>query len=159
MARVVPTEVVPWRGGVIRGVVHDENAWVLAGTGSAGHAGLFGDVWSLVRLGTAILDAWGGYKEQWLTRDDLEPLLRVRPGGSHRAGFDGRSVEAPSSGAFFGPATFGHLGFTGTSIWMDPDAELVGVLLTNRVHPSRAHDAIKIARPAAYDALYRRMVS
>lgn len=162
MLRVVPTEVVPWRGGLIRGVVHDENAWVLAGTGSAGHAGLFGDVWSLVRLGTAILDAWGGHKDHWLTQADLAPLLRVRPGGSHRAGFDSRQSPgtgpAPSSGTFFGPSTFGHLGFTGTSIWMDPDAELVGVLLTNRVHPTRDHDAIKRARPAAYDALYQRMM-
>jgi CubicO group peptidase (beta-lactamase class C family) len=57
------------------------------------------------------------------------------------------------SGSRFGPRTFGHLGFTGTSLWIDPDAELVGVLLTNRVHPTRAGDAIRRARPAVYDAL------
>lgn len=160
--RVVPTENVPWRGGVVRGVVHDENAWVLADRGSAGHAGLFGDVWSVVRLGTSILDAWRGRKDKWLSRDDLEPLLRERPGGSHRAGFDGRAAEdgtTPSSGAHFGPESFGHLGFTGTSVWMDPAQALVGVLLTNRVHPSRDHIAIRQARPRAYDALHRAMVA
>ncbi len=60
---------------------------------------------------------------------------------------------APLSGSRFGPRTFGHLGFTGTSLWMDPDTELVGVLLTNRVHPTRATDAIRRARPAGYDAI------
>jgi CubicO group peptidase (beta-lactamase class C family) len=77
------------------------------------------------------------------------------PGGSHRAGFDSKSGDAPSAGARFGPRTFGHLGFTGTSLWIDPDAKLVGVLLTNRVHPSRTAtaDAIRRARPAAYDAI------
>ena len=65
----------------------------------------------------------------------------------------GAAAPRPSSGARFGPRTFGHLGFTGTSLWIDPDAELVGVLLTNRVHPTRATDAIRRARPAVYDAL------
>lgn len=152
--RMVPTEDVAWRGGVLRGRVHDENAWILEGEATAGHAGLFGDVWSVVRLGTQVLDGWAGRRDAWLGRRDLTPLVASRPGGSHAAGFDRRSGEAPSSGARFGPETFGHLGFTGTSIWLDPDAELVGVLLTNRVHPTREHIAIRRARPAAHDALF-----
>jgi CubicO group peptidase (beta-lactamase class C family) len=159
-ARVVPTEEVAWRGGVVRGVVHDENAWVIAGTGCAGHAGLFADVWSVVRLGTSLLEAWSGRKDRWLTQADLEPLLRRRPGGTHRAGFDSASGEGSMSGRLFGPATFGHLGFTGTSLWIDPERSLVGVLLTNRVHPTRDNpEPIRAARPAAYDALYQRMTS
>ena len=63
------------------------------------------------------------------------------------------------SGQFFGPETFGHLGFTGTSVWIDPEAELVGVLLTNRVHPTRETQAIRTARPAVYDAMYRAMTA
>ncbi|HLM71955.1 MAG TPA: serine hydrolase domain-containing protein [Polyangiaceae bacterium] len=152
-ARVAPTEIVPWRGGVIRGAVHDENAWALVGSASAGHAGLFGDALSVARLGVAILDALEGRSPSWLEPGDLEPLVRVRPGGSLLAGFDRRSGDAPSSGARFGTRTFGHLGFTGTSLWMDPDAKLVGVLLTNRVHPTRENAAIRRARPAAYDAI------
>jgi CubicO group peptidase (beta-lactamase class C family) len=154
---IAPTEDVPWRGGVVRGAVHDENAWALGGEGTCGHAGLFGDVASVTRLGAAILDALGDRRPEWLGSRDLAPLLRARPDGSHRAGFDSKSGDAPSSGALFGPRTFGHLGFTGTSLWIDPDAGLAGVLLTNRVHPTRAHLAIRAARPAAYDAIHRAM--
>jgi serine-type D-Ala-D-Ala carboxypeptidase len=156
-ARVAPTEDVAWRGGVLQAVVHDENAWILAGTKTAGHAGLFGDAAAVVALGTAVLDAWRRRDERWLSRRDLEPVLRPRPGGSHAAGFDRKSGPAPSSGRLFGPETFGHLGFTGTSLWIDPDRELVAALLTNRVHPSRDHLAIRAARPAAHDAIVAAM--
>jgi CubicO group peptidase (beta-lactamase class C family) len=153
-ARVAPSEVVGWRGGAVRGAVHDENAWALARDASAGHAGLFGDARSVALLGVAVLDALAGRGPAFLESADLEPMLRVRPGGSLLAGFDRRSGEAPASGSRFGPGTFGHLGFTGTSLWIDPDAELVGVLLTNRVHPTRSNtEVIRRARPAVYDAL------
>jgi CubicO group peptidase (beta-lactamase class C family) len=156
--RVAPTEDVAFRGGVVRGAVHDENAWALAGDASAGHAGLFGDALAVAQLGAAILEALSGDRPDWLSPADLAPVLRERPGGSHRAGFDTRSGPAPSSGSRFGARTFGHLGFTGTSLWIDPDAQLAGVLLTNRVHPTRAADAIRRARPAAYDAIARAML-
>ncbi|MEZ4298117.1 MAG: serine hydrolase domain-containing protein [Polyangiaceae bacterium] len=154
---VAPTEVVEWRGGVIRGRVHDENAWALGGRAACGHAGLFGDARSVLRLGVAILEALAGERPEWLGPADIEPLVRVRAGGSLRAGFDGRTGENPSSGARFSGATFGHLGFTGTSLWIDPEAQRVGVLLTNRVHPTRAKDAIRRARPAVYDRLAEAM--
>lgn len=150
---VAPTEVVAWRGGVIRGRVHDENAWAIGGRASCGHAGLFGDARSVMRLGIAILEALAGERPEWLRAEDLEPAIRPRPGGSLRAGFDSRTEDSPSSGARFGPRTFGHLGFTGTSLWIDPDAPRVGVLLTNRVHPTREKLLIRRARPAVYDAL------
>ena len=152
-AQVASTEVVAWRGGEIRGAVHDENAWALGRDAACGHAGLFGDARSVVDLGIAVLDALAGRRPSFLGPDDLAPLVRDRPGGSLLAGFDGRSGVAPLSGSRFGARTFGHLGFTGVSLWIDPDAELVGVLLTNRVHPTRASDAIRRARPAVYDAL------
>jgi CubicO group peptidase (beta-lactamase class C family) len=155
--RVAPTEIVPWRGGVVRGATHDENAWALAGDASCGHAGLFGDARSVVDLGLAVLDATAGRRADWLGPEDVAPLVRDRPGGSLLAGFDRRSGPAPLSGSRFGARTFGHLGFTGTSLWIDPDAELVGVLLTNRVHPTREGDAIRRARPAVYDALWDAM--
>jgi CubicO group peptidase (beta-lactamase class C family) len=152
----VPTEDVGWRGGVLEGVVHDENAWVIADGGSAGHAGMFGDVWSVVSLGMAVVDALDG-RGDWLSAEEIAPLVRPRPGGTHTAGFDRRG-EAPASGRHFGPRTFGHLGFTGTSLWIDPELRLVGVLLTNRVHPTRETTAIREARPAAYDALFDAVV-
>jgi serine-type D-Ala-D-Ala carboxypeptidase len=157
-ARVAPTEIVAWRGGAITGRVHDENAFALAVDGAAGHAGLFGDALSVARLGAAILDALAG-RGDWLGPADLAPLVRPRPGGSHLAGFDKKSGDAPSAGARFGPETFGHLGFTGTSLWIDPQAEIAGVLLTNRVHPTRDDITIRAARPRAYDALFEAMTN
>lgn len=155
--RVAPTEVVPWRGGTIRGAVHDENAWALSADRSSGHAGLFGDARAVVDLGVAVLDALADRRPDWLAPDDLAPLIRPRSGGSLLAGFDHRSGDAPSSGARFGDRSFGHLGFTGTALWIDPDAELVGVLLTNRVHPTRETLLIRKARPAVFDALVEAM--
>ena len=157
-ARVAPTEIVPFRDGLVRGAVHDENAWALVGHASAGHAGLFGDARSVARLGIAVLEALAGERCDFLNPDDLTPLVRPRPGGSLLAGFDQRSGDDPSSGARLGPRTFGHLGFTGTSLWIDPDAGFVGVLLTNRVHPTRTTLAIRRARPTAYDAMFDAMV-
>jgi CubicO group peptidase (beta-lactamase class C family) len=161
VAAVAPTEVVPWRGGMLRAVVHDENAWVLAGRGSAGHAGLFGDARAVLGVGQAVLDALAD-RGDWLSSRQLAPLIRRRPGGSHCAGFDRRSQpddgSVPMSGRHFGPETFGHLGFTGTSLWIDPERELCGVLLTNRVHPTREHIAIRKARPDAYDGIFEAMI-
>lgn len=148
-----PTEQVPFRGGVVLAQVHDENAWAMSETGASGHAGLFGDAPSVLALGMALIQAIHNELPEFLDASDMHPILRKRPGGSHRAGFDSRSGDAPSSGSYFGPDTIGHLGFTGTSLWLDPSQGLAAVLLSNRVHPTRNTDAIKKARPAAYDAM------
>jgi CubicO group peptidase (beta-lactamase class C family) len=152
--RARPTEVIAWRGGEVRGLVHDENAWALTGDGGSGHAGLFGTAPAVVAFGCAVLDALAR-GEGPLAGRDLEWLVRPRPGGSLRAGFDGKSEEGSSAGERAGPRTFGHLGFTGTSLWIDPDADAVVVVLTNRVHPTRDNLAIRAARPLAHDALFR----
>jgi CubicO group peptidase (beta-lactamase class C family) len=153
--RVVPTEVVDWRGGEIRGRVHDENAFALRGAGACGHAGMFGTVGAVLAFGVAALDAIARGRGPLATDDDLEWLVKPRPGGTLRAGFDGKSEGGGSTaGTRAGPRTFGHLGFTGTSLWIDPDAEAVVVLLTNRVHPTRDNAAIRAARPLAHDALF-----
>jgi len=153
--RVAPTELVPWRGGEVVGSVHDENAWALSGSGLAGHAGLFGTVASVARFGAAMLDAVAGKRPDWLLPHEAGTLVCERPGGTLRAGFDGRSPEGSSAGTAFGPRAFGHLGFTGTSLWCDPDTHIVTVILTNRVNPSRDNVAIRAARPGLNDALYR----
>jgi serine-type D-Ala-D-Ala carboxypeptidase len=154
-ARVVPTEVVAWRGGEIRGRVHDENAFALTGAGGSGHAGMFGTVGAVLAFGVAALDAIERGRGALGGDDDLDWMVRPRQGGTLRAGFDGKSEGGGSmAGARCGPRTFGHLGFTGTSLWIDPDAEAVVVLLTNRVHPTRDNTAIRAARPRAHDALF-----
>jgi len=147
IARAAPTETVGWRGGTIRGRVHDETAWALTGDGGSGHAGMFGTVDAVLHFGASVLartDAptWPAW------------VLRERPGGTLRAGFDGKSPEGSSAGTRIGPRAFGHLGFTGTSLWIDPDARVVLVLLTNRVHPTRDHVAIRAARPWIHDELF-----
>ncbi|MCS6898632.1 MAG: serine hydrolase domain-containing protein [Myxococcales bacterium] len=152
-----PTEYVDFRGGVVRAEVHDENAWALGGQGTCGHAGLFGDAPSVVRLGVLLLEALAGRASDWLSPQDLIPLLRPRPGGTLRAGFDGKSEAGSSAGAFFSPKSFGHLGFTGTSLWIDPERQLVAALLSNRVHPTRIAtvEAMKRARPLVHNAIAR----
>ncbi len=153
--RVVPTEIVAWRGGEVRGRVHDENAFALRGAGACGHAGMFGTVSAVIAFGVATLDAIARGKGPLAVDDDLDWLVRPRQGGTLRAGFDGKSEGTTSTaGTRAGPRTFGHLGFTGTSLWIDPDAEALVVLLTNRVHPTRDNAAIRTARPIAHDALF-----
>lgn len=136
-SRCAPTEV--------RGIVHDENARTLTGLGGSGHAGLFGTIGGVAELVRHVLRE----------RDRLGWLVCERPGSTLRAGFDGKSPEGSSAGSVLGPRSFGHLGFTGTSFWIDPDAAIGVVLLTNRVCPSRDNDAIRAARPRAHDALAR----
>lgn len=141
-----PTETVAWRGGQVSGAVHDENAWALTGLGGSGHAGIFGTIDAVLTFGQAVLEG--------IHAGELEWLVRERPGGTLRAGFDGKSPEGSSAGTRMGPRTVGHLGFTGTSLWIDPEAAVVVSLLTNRVCPTREHVAIRAARPWAHDALF-----
>jgi serine-type D-Ala-D-Ala carboxypeptidase len=148
-SRAAPTEDVPWRGGVVCGRVHDENAWALSGAGGSGHAGMFGTIDAVLRFGCAAHDAIEADAR-------LAWMVRARPGGTLRAGWDGKSAAGSSAGERMGPRAFGHLGFTGTSLWIEPDARVVVALLTNRVHPTREHVAIRAARPGAHDALFAR---
>jgi CubicO group peptidase (beta-lactamase class C family) len=159
---VAPTETMAFRGGEIRGAVHDENAWAFGGHGLSGQAGLFGTAPALARFGAAFLDALAGRDDRLLAPEVAWRLVRPRaavdappaPGNSLRAGFDGKSGAGSAAGERASGATFGHLGFTGTSLWCDPRAEIVTVLLTNRVCPSRDNAAIRLARPAVHDGLF-----
>lgn len=150
--RVVPTEVVARRGGEVCGIVHDDNAHALSGLGASGHAGLFGTARGMGRFGAALLEAATG-SDSLLARGTVERLLRPRPGGALRAGFDGKSATSSSVGSRLGSATFGHLGFTGTSLWCDPESGWLVVVLCNRVSPTRDNPLITKARPQLHDAL------
>ena len=125
-AQAVATEDCPWRGHVVRGQVHDENAVVLGGV--AGHAGLFGTAEDLGRLGTALLRGE-------LLGPDLHRAMRGA-GDGRPLGWWPRA-QCTYLGAQYGPDAFGHTGFTGTSLVIDPSADRWVVLLANRVHPSR----------------------
>ncbi len=143
----IATEDCPFRGRMIEGEVHDLNCASMGG--SSTHAGLFGTGEGVVRAGESFLRAFqrgeGAISRAW----------RERGAGSHWLGWDGRTPGASSSGQYFPSDSAGHLGYTGTSIWVAPSWELVVALLTNRVHPSVEDQRIKSLRPRVHDAVAR----
>jgi len=150
LSRVAPTEDCAWRGKVLHGEVHDPNAHALGGV--AGHAGLFGTAHEVHRWGLMVLDAWHG-RPSPVDSDVLRRFLKPQPRTSWRLCFDSVSPGYSSAGSSFGPNAFGHLGFTGTSLWLEPDREWVAVLLSNRVHPLVIDKPpIKALRPRFHDA-------
>ena len=159
LTRVVATEDVAWRGGVVRGAVHDENAWALTGSGASGHAGMFGTARAMLAFATAAHDSIVLNQGPLATKAPLTWMIAPRPGGTERAGFDGKSAQGSSAGDAMGQNAFGHLGFTGTSFWVDPDptgGAIAVVLLTNRVHPTRDNARIRAARPQVHGLLATR---
>jgi len=162
LPRIAPTERDPWRGRVLRGEVHDENAARLGGV--SGHAGLFSDAEDLLTFGEWLLDdgRMGGRTDGQLEAAgsvySIKPEVKAEflrrqnlpPGSSRALGWDTPS-ENSSAGTLFSPMSFGHTGFTGTSIWMDPTRGLVLVLLTNRVNPTRENNRHIALRKAVAD--------
>lgn len=138
-----------FRHRMIQGEVQDENASVLGGV--AGHAGMFSTAEDMARFAHAMLN--GGYPILRPETVDLFARRESSPAGTSRAlGWD--TPSAPSqSGKYFGPRSFGHLGYTGTSLWIDPDRQLSITLLTNRTWPDCQNQAIKKIRPAFHDAV------
>ena len=150
------TEQCRWRKDVLVGRVHDENTYVLGGV--QGHAGLFGTAADVHRLLVELLSAYHDRPSTGCFEPDLVRLFFRRWAGTDRAlGFDTPSVENSSSGRFFSTNSVGHLGFTGTSFWMDLDQAVVVILLTNRVHPTRDNEAIRQFRPKLHDAVMKRI--
>lgn len=145
-----PTEWCEWRQRMVRGEVHDENAAAFGGV--AGNAGLFGTAHGAAVFGRAMLDVLAG-KSNLVDAGLLRHALTPVPGTSLMMGWDGKSADASSAGKRMSDATFGHLGFTGCSVWCDPDRDVVVALLTNRVHPSRANERIKGFRPGFHDGV------
>lgn len=153
--RFAPTEQDPWRGRMLKGEVHDENASWLGGV--SGHAGLFSTADDLLLFGEWLLDQWHGRNstrpgphlpsavvQEFTRRQDLVP------GASRALGWDTPSPGS-SAGIRLSPQSFGHTGFTGTSIWIDPARDLVVVLLSNRVHPTRDNPRLGPLRAVAAD--------
>jgi beta-glucosidase-like glycosyl hydrolase/CubicO group peptidase (beta-lactamase class C family) len=151
--RIAPTEVdSAWRRALVRGVVHDENACFLGGV--SGHAGLFSTAPDLAVFAQMLLNrgTYGG--RRYISEGTMYEFLSRRQEGQERwLGWDMRSPRGSSAGSLFSPSSFGHTGFTGTSIWMDPDRSLAVVFLTNRVHPTRANTRLLKIRPVLHDAV------
>lgn len=156
-SRIAPTEIDPWRGRLVHGEVHDENAFGLGGV--APHAGLFSTARSLGAFAQMMLNG-GAYGGRRLLKPETIALFTRRanlvPGSSRALGWDTPS-EPSSAGALFSASSYGHTGFTGTSLWIDPERELFAILLTNRVHPTRDNPKITELRPAFHDAVIEAM--
>ena len=155
-SRVAPTREDEWRGRRLVGEVDDNNAWALGG--AAGHAGLFGTaqaVGECARHVLQILEGKRGVLQDETVRASIARRTEV-PGSSRALGWD-TMLPTSSCGTRMSPRAFGHTGFTGTTLWIDPDAEIYVVLLTNRVHPSPANNAIAAVRPALHDAVMKEL--
>ena len=151
-AEIVPTEWDRWRNRLLRGEVHDENAYALGG--SAGHAGLFGTAHAVGQLSAVWLQAVQG--RDGLLNAALAKRFTHRQSDTSPWGLGWDTPSVPSSsGTRFSSRAFGHVGFTGTSLWIDPSCELEVVIVSNRVHPTRANTAIKTFRPRIHDAIYQ----
>jgi CubicO group peptidase (beta-lactamase class C family) len=134
--RIAPTEMDPWRGRMLRGEVQDENAARMDGV--SGHAGLFGSAEDLLTFAEWIIEGWNEGTDP-LPRSLIQAFTRRQtlvPGSSRALGWDTPSPGG-SAGSHLSPRSFGHTGFTGTSLWIDPERRLAIILLSNRVNPTR----------------------
>jgi CubicO group peptidase (beta-lactamase class C family) len=169
-SRIAPTEMDPWRGHVLRGEVHDENAAIMDGV--SGHAGLFGSAedllgfaeWVLAQAGERSVGQAGSRSGNLdaSQRPPERPTVRppvfagftrrqnIIPGSSRALGWDTPSPGS-SAGRRLSPRSIGHTGFTGTSLWIDLDHQVGIVLLSNRVHPTRDNPRWNPVRAATAD--------
>lgn len=143
-----PTERCAWRGARLQGQVHDENAAGMGGI--AGHAGLFATGEDVARLGQLYLSGGGSLLGAALVQESVAEQVRTPEGVRRGLGWMLRSGSDPLCSRAFSIQSFGHTGFTGTSLWCDPVSGLVGVLLTNRVVHGRDPAEIQALRPAVY---------
>jgi len=152
--RIAPTEIDNyWRKRLLIGEVHDETSALLKGV--AGHAGLFSTAKDIHNLLITFLNK-GKYKEKQIIKSSTIELFTKKYDNSPRAlGWDIKSPEGSSSGKYFSESSFGHTGFTGTSVWVDPVKKIAVVFLTNRVYPTRENRKIIRVRPELHDAVIK----
>lgn len=145
--RCAATEHSPWHDTVLQGQVHDENCWAMGGYG--GHSGAFGRAEDLLIFSRSMF-------HRFLSDETVMPMwTRVAqpPGCVRTLGWDTPSGETSSVGSHFSRRSVGHLGFTGTSLWLDPEARLAVALLSNRVHTTRENIKIRALRPKLHEAI------
>ncbi len=145
LTRVAPTEMTPPRGYPLRGEVHDENAFAMGGV--AGHAGLFSTAADLSIFAQMMLDG-GVYNGVRIVSDSAVALFTARAAGTRALGWDTANGDG-GSGRYLSEHAYGHTGYTGTSIWIDPERQMFVILLTNRVHAARARRPARVMSDAA----------
>jgi CubicO group peptidase (beta-lactamase class C family) len=148
------TEDCPWRGKIMRGSVHDENAYIVGGY--SGHAGLFGTAKEVYTLVDLLRKVFRSESHDYLRPETVKTFFagqNIVDGSTWALGWDTPSPQDSSSGKYFSGKSVGHLGFTGTSVWMDLERDAVVVFLTNRIHPTRDNEKIKAFRPRLHDLI------
>lgn len=152
-SRIAPTGIDTWRGRLLRGEVHDQNAWALGGV--AGHAGLFGTAQAVGRFARAVLESLRSGSARLASPATVRTFAAraVVPGSSRALGWDTMRPTS-SCGTRMRETAIGHTGFTGTSLWIDWEADVYVALLSNRVHPNADNDAILAVRPAVHNAVF-----
>jgi serine-type D-Ala-D-Ala carboxypeptidase len=156
---IAPTNYCSWRKRILCGEVQDENAWSMGGI--AGHAGLFSTTSDIHLFATEMIECWHGRgslfsKElvrQFWTVNEKPANGDKTPVNPWALGWDTPSKEGSSSGRYFSSSSVGHLGYTGCSLWIDPERELDVILLSNRVHPTVDNELIRKLRPRLHDAI------
>jgi len=152
---IAPTERCPWRKRVLCGEVHDDNAYAMGGV--AGHAGLFSSAAEVDTLLRRLAACYRG-TDSFLPAATVREFWRVDtsvPGSTWALGWDSPAPERSAAGSLFSLHTVGHLGFTGTSMWVDLERERHVILLSNRVHPTRDNNLIREFRPQIHDLINR----
>ena len=148
------TEDCPWRKRVLQGEVHDDNAWTLGGY--SGHAGLFSTAEEVFVMANMLREHYLGKRNDFFAPETVREFFRrqdIVKVSDWALGWDTRALEGSSAGKYFSRDSVGHTGFTGTSIWMDLEKDVIAILLSNRVHPKRDNDKIKQFRPLFHDAV------
>lgn len=146
------TEDCPWRKKIIQGDVHDENAYALGGY--SGHAGLFGTAGEVHVIVNLLREHYQGRRGDYFGPDTVRSFFKrqeIAEGSTWALGWDTPSPVASSAGKTFSSNSVGHLGFTGTSVWMDLEKDVVVILLSNRIHPTRTNGKIRAFRPKLHD--------
>lgn len=143
-----------WRMKTLQGEVHDETSAMLNGV--AGHAGLFSTADDLAKLMSVLINKGKFEQKQFIKQSTIELFTKRYSAESTRAiGWDTKSDSGSSAGKYFSKNSFGHTGYTGTSIWADPERKLFVVFLTNRVYPTRENTKIQKIRPQLHNAVIK----
>jgi CubicO group peptidase (beta-lactamase class C family) len=151
---VAATQQCPERGRLVLGEVDDLNAFAMGGI--AGHAGLFSDAADVSAIAAALVASWKGAATSFLDPEIVRTFWTPAgvPGSTWRLGWDGPAAKGSQAGGRFSPGAVGHLGFTGCSLWIEPERETWVVLLSNRVHPRVPdHERFREFRPRLHDAV------
>ncbi len=151
-AHFAATEDCAWRRKVMLGQVHDENAYALGGY--SGHAGLFSTAEEILVLSDLLMRHFHGERQDFFRAETVRTFFRRQdlvPRSTWALGWDTPSEEGSSAGRHFSAQSVGHLGFTGTSLWMDLQRDVIVIFLTNRIHPTRKNQSIRAFRPRLHD--------